>query len=355
MRATAVYYPYFVPSEAKWLASALLWWEEIYLIWPQGVGTWNPVVQELMRLQAIRTIDPSQQVISWAPEFVEQVLKPNIDSIAKAAPSFSQSIYLHSAKLGPLTDSLDSVAREIGKRYAVGSGGDIRLDKRIEVPYMSFLADKLAENPAGDWSIPSADTVTDDEHYLRYFGKVRTVPDAELRTDRVEADKAVLVTLRDVALELEDFSVHAVEDLAKFRDEYRKERKRLRSHMAELVANIKLASQLRGDEGVDLVEETSRTLKRGLFDLEKQIRGYRLRARICDLGAVLAGITSLPSGPLIAGAVTVGGITVSEWTTEHQVQEILEQSPLTYLFRAKRMLGRRGLVARVRHWMQRRG
>lgn len=355
MRATAVYYPYFVPSEAKWLASALLWWEELYLIWPKGVRIWNPVVQELVRLQAIRTIDPSYEVISRAPEFIEQVLNPNIDTIAKDPPSFSESIYLHSAKLGPLTDYLDSVAHEIGKRYVVLPAGDIRLDKRIEVPYMSFLADKLADNPSGDWSAPSADTVTDDERYLRYFGKVRTVPGAELRRDRVEADKAVLLTLRDVALELEDFSVRAVDDLARFRDEYRKERENFRRHVAELVANIKLASQLSGQEGLDLIQEASDKLKKGLSDLEKQVRGTRLRVRLGDLGAVLVGIISLPAGPLIAGGVTVVGIAVSEVAAEHQVQEVLEQSPLTYLYRAKRGLGRTGMLARVRHWMQKRG
>lgn len=349
MRATALYYPYFIPQDDAWIASALLWWEELYLIWPEGISTSNPVVQELIKLKAILTTDPSYEAIFNAPEFLEEVLQPNMSSIVKAPPSFSESIGLHRAKLGPLTDYLDSMEHDYGQRYIVSPDNYVHLDKNIEVPYMSFLADKLAEDPMHAYPASPADAVTDDENYLQYFGKVRIVVDDDIPRDRSEADQAVLLTLKDVVLEFDEFSLDNVEDLVKFRERNIEERQQFRDHMAELFASIKHASQLKGDDRIDVVQEASSKLKAGLADLEKQIKGTKLRTRFQDLGALVVGIMSSAGGPLVAGGVIVIGIGFSELSARHQIRETIELSPLTYLYKAKKSLSRSGWLSRLKN------
>jgi len=336
MRTTALYYPYFVPQDDAWLASALLWWEEVFLIWPRGIQTSSEVVLELMEAQAIRTVDPSDDVMAYAPEFVETVLKPHLGSLGETAPDMSEAIYLHSAKLGPLTSCLDSVETSIGRRYSIASDEYVTLDKAIEIPYMSFLARKLSANPTRMWPASPADVVSDDSLYLQYFGGFEALPGNGLTKARAEADQAVLMTLKNAALGVADFNSRQVEELLRFRDDHRGERERYRRHVASTIASLKLAGAVRGDEASDLVQDASCELTRGLGDLEKQIRGTRLRAKLADLGVVLLGALTFPASPPMSVATTVIGLASSEAVAEHQARDTKAQSPYTYLYQAKR-------------------
>ena len=360
MNPAAVYYPYFFPQEDVWLASALLWWDKLYLIWPPGVGTSNEVVQELIERGVIDTIDPSDAVTDSVSGFVREVLDPSVDSLATKEPSFGESIYLLRPKVEPLIEYLEQHASVLGKRYQIVDKSNLKLDKEIEVRYMSFLADRLAKDPSRAGDAPEADTVTNDPHYLRYHGGVRTASYARQHARRGLADQAIMLAVMDVLVELEDFTLAQVDHLENFRKENAKERKRFREDMALLLASVQEASALIGAGRSAGVERCHTKVLDGLKGLEVKLEALNLRTRRQCLGVLVAGGVNAAHGALRAGppahaagaaltaAVATGiGIGVTACVANDQRRETLDESPFTYLYQVKRRFGRRGMIARA--------
>jgi len=348
MRNDVLYYPFFVPQTNDWLASVLLWWEKLYLIWPEGTMTDNKCVSELIESGVIGTVDPTNETYWIVPQFVETILAPRIRNIAMDPASISESIVLHQGKLGPLLDYLDSVESQIGKRYIKVGYQGVRLDKTIEVPYMSFLSAKLSEKPVHPNLTHQVDTITDDENYIKYFGTIAQNFSKTSLKDRLDADTAVLVCLKDMSINLFDFDQHKIDGLLSFRRDSFQDREKFRDHVAELVAVLRKASEIKGEERADFVRPTVSKLKAGLSELEKKISGTKLRAKIGDLGAVVAGGISAVAGPGVAIGVTVVGIAASETARAHQVREIKTESPLTYLYEVKKTFGSQTLLKRIK-------
>jgi hypothetical protein len=358
MRPTALYYPYFVPKNNEWLASALLWWEKLYLIWPEDIDASDPVIKEMIMANAVGRVDPTMTAIQFAPEFVDTVLRPNFDLFSHQPPSFSQSIPLHNAKVHYLVEDLKSVINRIGERYKVISSDYVLLDKAIEIPFMNFLADKLASNADSSNYYEASDPVTDDVEYLKHFGNIRniivkenTIKNSNKNEINIE-DQANLIVFEDIALELKNITPKMVDELMDFRNQTQDSRKMYRKAVAKLFAATKQASNGLEKNRKDEILEAKKELLEELEKIEKQIHGTQIRAKYCDLAAFMGGIISLPGGPGIAAGVAAVGIIANEAAAANQVNEIIDQSPYSYLYKVKKEFYKRTSWGRFRKWLR---
>jgi hypothetical protein len=339
MAVSAMYYPYIHFRSREWLRTAMLYYDELTRIVPEGISTedvdyysrfstspqaLSEEVTELSRVGFIRDAHPSSSINSLvANQFVDRtsaiLFDPQKRSTMNEIISRKLPFRIHPSKIDP---DLLRIFEET--QVATRSPGDRYSDWEIEPVTGSLYMLALASEMAGSRPLVS-DTVTFQSLLFSRIEDTHPKPDTSFR---LASTAIALVTPSDI-------EAVPLDKLLRLREDQTKTRQRFQDQVARMSKDIETAKS--PTELSDGLARAQRQIEDEIETLKEKVNSAGLTASLSILSVSVptAINTAFSQGhfwpEIVAGLVTFG-VSVAAMKYRWEKRQ-LERNPFNYLIK----------------------
>lgn len=366
----ALFYPWVDIIDETWLKTSLLYWDTVRTIVPASIGrpysteTGNALYQAGFLLP-LRVQSEMEEIRALVPD-VRTYMESNEGIHFFVASPYGQSSQIHQEKLPTqfrrtadmYPEKLPSVIRDMLNYTAAETGGEVRVEERFSLFYMTLLANRLAERIGASLltSLSMADELAlATRHDAQPSWSILSGGyDLSPRRHEYEADGPRVPMPKELAsgllaqLAIERIAIAPdtpVDRLMEFRERYRDELSRFRTAIENLAAGV----------ATDLPVEALRRIVKDLYrdavspavaDLKSALDGRKIRWLSEGL-LKTAFMATGPSAMLAVGGLDVptallagAGVSLIASSAIYNVEkrDYLRQNPYSYLLSMAREL-----------------